>query len=598
MAPSTTKADPAPASTPPSTAETDLIRSLPGPVIRVLVLFARPIRLLRISTEVLLWKSGRRVESWMVVGGWWAVCLGAAHGFKYLLPITVFMPLLPLDRLLLPHIATLPGLRNKALPPSTPAEPSTHDSLLMTLSDLHSVHALIPTVSGSRVVETYDRFRHLGPARLARGLVVIWSTWLILGRIVGYRALLALLGTIILLLPSPSFAQFIDLLSKSLLVRRSLALLFLFTFGSPPEQSIKFNLHFSLKEWAQAKWAASRRPSLAFAIRPKMVPGTMEEHAVADEEEEHAGDPIYFKFEVHENQRWWMGLDWTSALVPQERPSWYVPRITSLSNHFPWRDRSNEERGLIFRCDSHLLPASPPGAFSLPASTSIVLPAPTLSDPDAKVRRTATWKWLDDDWSIVRAGAGARATSSTPLTTSTPTIGGVTPNTFDDIDGSASSSSTGRMASPAKARPASGIFGTSPSDDITSPSFSGTGTGVRAQSIAEQAFTKGLERLKRSAAPVVAGVTSPRSSGEFTRPGAGGASDRRTSQASDDLAAIDERIAASAAAQGSTGVATALMGCREMIVARDEATDLDGWVYGDNKWESMGPKGGLGKVCL
>jgi hypothetical protein len=325
MAPAKTS-DPPPTSTAStaSSGETDLIRSLPGPVIRVLVLFARPIRILRITTEILLWKAGRRVESWMVVGGWWAICLGAGHGFKYLLPVAVFLPLLPLDILLLPHIGTLPGLRNKPLPPSTPAEPSTHDSLLMTLSDLHSVHSLIPAVSTGKVVETYDRFRHLGPARLCRGLVVIWTAWLILGRVVGYRALLALLGTVLLLLPSPPLAQFIDLLSRSLFVRRSLALLFLFTFGSPPEQSIKFTLHFSLKEWMRAKWAASRRPSLAFAIRPKIAPGQAKEEAMQDEEEEERGDPIYFKFEVHENQRWWMGLDWTSALVPQERPSWCV----------------------------------------------------------------------------------------------------------------------------------------------------------------------------------------------------------------------------------------------------------------------------------
>ena len=29
-----------------------------------------------------------------------------------------------------------------------------------------------------------------------------------------------------------------------------------------------------------------------------------------------------FVFEVYENQRWWIGLDWTAALLPQERPSW------------------------------------------------------------------------------------------------------------------------------------------------------------------------------------------------------------------------------------------------------------------------------------
>lgn len=32
----------------------------------------------------------------------------------------------------------------------------------------------------------------------------------------------------------------------------------------------------------------------------------------------------YYRFEIYENQRWWMGLDWTHALLPGERPTWYV----------------------------------------------------------------------------------------------------------------------------------------------------------------------------------------------------------------------------------------------------------------------------------
>jgi hypothetical protein len=32
------------------------------------------------------------------------------------------------------------------------------------------------------------------------------------------------------------------------------------------------------------------------------------------------------------------------------------------------------------------------------------------------------------------------------------------------------------------------------------------------------------------------------------------------------------------------------------IPEADVETDADGWVYGDNKWESMTARGGLGKV--
>jgi hypothetical protein len=56
-----------------------------------------------------------------------------------------------------------------------------------------------------------------------------------------------------------------------------------------------------------------------------------------------------FRFTVLENQRWWVGLDWTAALLPQERASW-----TAV---YP-----------------ALKPVPPPMAISLPMTTSIYLP--------------------------------------------------------------------------------------------------------------------------------------------------------------------------------------------------------------------------------
>ena len=33
-------------------------------------------------------------------------------------------------------------------------------------------------------------------------------------------------------------------------------------------------------------------------------------------------EDVIYQFTILENQRWWVGLDWTAALLPQERPSW------------------------------------------------------------------------------------------------------------------------------------------------------------------------------------------------------------------------------------------------------------------------------------
>ena len=68
---------------PPTIPSQDLVASLPAPLIRLLLVFAQPISGLRAILEVLCWKSGRRIESWMLVGGWWGVCLGSRYVFKW-----------------------------------------------------------------------------------------------------------------------------------------------------------------------------------------------------------------------------------------------------------------------------------------------------------------------------------------------------------------------------------------------------------------------------------------------------------------------------------------------------------------------------------
>ncbi|WWC61858.1 uncharacterized protein I303_104443 [Kwoniella dejecticola CBS 10117] len=552
----------------------ELVSSLPAPFLRLLVLFARPISLFRTTLEILLWRNGRRAQSWMIVGAWWALCLGSSHAFRYLLPALIFIPFLPLEK-----------LRHRSLPkqPSknTIHEPSTSDTLLITLSDINAIYALLPPSPLNKTSASYERFRQLGPVRLARGLVVLWITWIALGHIIGYKSLLGILGSIVLLLPSPPLAHLTDLLSKSLFIRRSLALIFLFIFGSPPETSYRFSFsHFSPTGWLKSKWTTSRRPSLAFSFRPKFAgssSGSLPSGSALDDSDEtqHEGDaaekaeePIYFKFELHENQRWWMGLDWTSALLPNERPSW---------------------------CDNHLQPVSPPQSFTLPPPSSIITPDPTLNDPAGRVLRTTSWKWLDDEWLIVKQGPGLANSNSTTAGTiqASPTIpddGGFNVPSLQK-EGSTSTSASGPAGGGSSSRPTSFIstFGSSPpstTEETLSP-------GVRAQSIAEQAFTKGLERLKARAAPASGSAqgNSPRKQSADTTSFRA----RTMSQTSDESHHHHHNADDGHSSQSGNVNVNVQIPVGEVIVDKDDATDTDGWVYGDNKWEGMGAKGGLGK---
>ena len=81
---------------------------------------------------------------------------------------------------------------------------------------------------------------------------------------------------------------------------------------------------------------------------------------------------VQFAFMLYENQRWWMGLDWTAALLPAERPSW---------------------------CSAAQAPLPPPAAFALPAPTTVFFPVD--GPPDAREQRTAAWAWAEPEWRVV-----------------------------------------------------------------------------------------------------------------------------------------------------------------------------------------------------
>jgi hypothetical protein len=89
--------------------------------------------------------------------------------------------------------------------------------------------------------------------------------------------------------------------------------------------------------------------------------------------------PLRFLFTIYENQRWWVGLDWTAALLPSERPSWCA-------------------------APPALQPVPPPAVYTLPTDTVVVMD----DGHGQRVRRTARWTWEESQWKVLvqREGAG------------------------------------------------------------------------------------------------------------------------------------------------------------------------------------------------
>lgn len=232
--------------------------------------------------------------------------------------------------------------------PSVPPNPAlvTEDTIQRAIADLTTIHALLPalpTVASSGSV--------LPLVALLRVFSVLYIPYLLLTYLVRLRILLAISGTI------------------------------LFTWRSRWAAVIRRGLWRS----AHLRWAAYRawsilsgQPLPPITLSPETRSDAEVASLASSQTPSSPGSSIRFLFTIYENQRWWMGLDWTAALLPGERPSW---------------------------CSASQQPAAPPSAFTLPSPTTVYTLAP---DGKHRLKRTARWQWEEPEWRVVvrREGAG------------------------------------------------------------------------------------------------------------------------------------------------------------------------------------------------
>lgn len=299
--------------------------------------------------------------------------------------------------------------------------PATEKTLQNILADLSVINTLLPKTPSTPP-----------PLSLIRLVAVVYVPYLLLTYLIPLRILLALLGTAVLVARAPFTALIISTLSRSAYLRHAFRYLVSVLTGHPLPQTV-----------------LSYHPT---SSSPLPVPA------------------LRFLFTIYENQRWWMGLDWTAALLPGERPSWCSPPPIHA-------------------------PVSPPNAFALPSATTVFLP----DGKGRRVKRTAIWRWEEPDWRVVvhrEGGAFSRIARPIP----------------EDTSEVSANESTGSK------------------------------------------LLKAAGKMRESSLCTTSNATPSTSAAEDVH---------------EDYPEEDHI-----------------------------ATDADGWVYGDNKWENPGGKGGMSKVCI
>jgi len=285
----------------------DFLNTVPTPLTAVLVGLAPYISRIRYTAEAISWKSSW-VDSWLALAGWWAVCLLAELGLRYFLPIAILFVLVVIKWTSHPRTA----------PP-----PITEHNLQATISDLTTIHSLIPAIPPLEIATA---------TVLARVSAILYLPYLLLTYFVSLRVLVGLFGTLLL------------------------------SWRASWARTIRYRLWRS----AWVRWSVYYAWSVL--VGQPLPPMTLSLQPTSS-----SAQPVNstrFLFTIHENQRWWVGLDWTAVLLPAERPSW-----CSASQH----------------------PVSPPNAFALPDNTTVFVE----DGRGGRVKRTATWRWEESEWKVL-----------------------------------------------------------------------------------------------------------------------------------------------------------------------------------------------------
>ncbi|KAL8292745.1 hypothetical protein RQP46_001357 [Phenoliferia psychrophenolica] len=354
---------------------TDLLLATPPAILKLLTLTSPVIQALTTLVQLLTWTHPSFFSSLLVLLGWWTLCLFGRLIFLY-----------GLNALVLAYVAfqyvssasqrhnngkTGAHHRLRAGRPAT-LTPASYTALVHS-SQLLATHVHTLRVTLIHPIAAHLSFVPLHPSTPAPAYATAWLAftsypfYLAWAYFVPLNLTLLVAGSVAILWNAPFFRTLRTAMGRSAFVRWTGRIILSLLRGGKGFR----------KEWRRT----SEGVGIPGLLGRKRRDGTIEEKPVKATANEGEGEDVQLQFTVFENQRWWVGLDWTHALLPGERASWTDPTLN---------------------------PSSPPASFTLPSPSITYTPSPTRSDPTSRIKHTTEWKWLDPEWKVQR-------TSTSPL---------------------------------------------------------------------------------------------------------------------------------------------------------------------------------------
>ncbi|KAG0142107.1 hypothetical protein CROQUDRAFT_725298 [Cronartium quercuum f. sp. fusiforme G11] len=342
---------------------TELCLNLPAPILSLIVRSSTIINSLSIISLTIRWSHPKGFyPSWLLLFSWFTICLIIKPSIRFGGLNIIFIILLGIGWV--KHINQNPKSNNNKLSIVNPLE--IHNTLIsfqILVDHLDSIIKFLNPLYDLLYWKNYNKSKKTLFALLTSlPFTILFINYITINN------LSLLIGTIFLICESPWFKILIRLINCSRTLKfiiKVLLLLFIFGGIGIKDEIRKLKQHRQLINlWS--KTLNEDDDAQSDLDQSDMIKSSEEDYKLEDEEDEDQ-QVIKVRFTIFENQRWWMGLDWTSTLLPHERSN--------------WTDSTNK---------------------TVSGPTEFQLPKPTITSSQRKVE----WKWLDKEWRICKASPG------------------------------------------------------------------------------------------------------------------------------------------------------------------------------------------------
>ncbi|KAI8645585.1 integral peroxisomal membrane peroxin-domain-containing protein [Parasitella parasitica] len=392
---------------------------IPTPILKLLVVLGPTLQSTAKIVDILMWRTRQPRQSVLVVLVWICLCLWTWQCLAFGLPILVVYKLARDWLFVKTSKSRREALEMKRREQRTKREeqleedysdderitqlrleqqreeenelisrkirPEGEVSLDDTLEDLAVVNAFIDHVhlQIKRFLNHVDGSRADIAISCLSFLMYSWPLWILICWAAGAHLIFAIAGALLLVSPSPWFSIISMSLRNNVVLKHVLAAAWAYGVAFITTSLALFNP----KRASTSKIKKQKRRTLVKNWISSMMTRAKSEKSKAlkviesKKELEQDGNKgtrseMMFQFEVYENQRWWLGVNWTTNMMPSERG--------------PWTDNQLK---------------------AIPAKEEFELPEPTIktaiiSKEGRSVERTINkvWSWADGDWWVDMTG--------------------------------------------------------------------------------------------------------------------------------------------------------------------------------------------------